>query len=47
VEPFRHDYAVSTDAAFSEPDEVVGQLENTELVMDRAIIGAAAGGASI
>jgi transglutaminase-like putative cysteine protease len=28
VEPVRHDYAVSTDAAFAEPDEVVGQLQN-------------------
>ena len=36
VEPFRHDYAVSTDAAFAEPDEVVGQLENVEAVLDRA-----------
>jgi transglutaminase-like putative cysteine protease len=35
VEPFRHDYAVSTDAAFSQPDEVVGQLENVEAVQDR------------
>ena len=31
VEPFRHDYAVSTDAAFSEPDEVVGQLQNAAI----------------
>jgi transglutaminase-like putative cysteine protease len=35
VEPFRQDYAVSTDAAFAEPDEVVGQLENVA-VLDRA-----------
>jgi transglutaminase-like putative cysteine protease len=27
VEPFRHDYAVSTDAAFAMPDEVVSQLQ--------------------
>jgi hypothetical protein len=26
VEPFRHDYAVSTDAALAEPDDVVQQL---------------------
>ena len=26
VQPFRHDYAVSTDAALAEPDEVVDQL---------------------
>lgn len=26
VQPFRHDYAVSTDAALAEPDEVVQQL---------------------
>jgi transglutaminase-like putative cysteine protease len=26
VEPFRHDYAVSTDAALAEPDEAVAQL---------------------
>jgi transglutaminase-like putative cysteine protease len=32
VEPFRHEYAVSTDAAFSEADEVVGQLQNAESV---------------
>jgi transglutaminase-like putative cysteine protease len=30
VEPFRHDYAVSTDAAFSDPDEVVGQLQSVD-----------------
>jgi transglutaminase-like putative cysteine protease len=36
VEPFRHDYAVSTDAAFCEPDEVVGQLQNADTVLDRA-----------
>jgi transglutaminase-like putative cysteine protease len=36
VEPFRHDYAVSTDAAFAEPDEVVGQLQNADTVLDRA-----------
>ena len=47
VEPFRHDYAVSTDAAFSEPDEVVGQLENTELVKDGAFSGATASGTSV
>jgi transglutaminase-like putative cysteine protease len=35
VEPFRHDYAVSTDAAFSEPDEVVTQLANLEPAVDR------------
>jgi transglutaminase-like putative cysteine protease len=36
VEPFRHDYAVSTDAAFAEPDEVVGQLQSADTVLDRA-----------
>jgi transglutaminase-like putative cysteine protease len=36
VEPFRHDYAVSTDAAFSEPDEAVGQLQGREAAMDRS-----------
>lgn len=28
VEPFRHDYAVSTDSALAEPDEAVAQLLN-------------------
>ena len=36
VEPFRHDYAVSTDAALAEPDEAVAQLQGTEAVLDRA-----------
>jgi transglutaminase-like putative cysteine protease len=27
VEPFRHDYAVSTDAAGNQPDEAVAQLQ--------------------
>jgi hypothetical protein len=27
VEPFRHDYAVSTDSAFAEPDEAVVLLQ--------------------
>ena len=27
VEPFRHDYAVSTDSAMAEPDEAVAQLQ--------------------
>jgi transglutaminase-like putative cysteine protease len=35
VEPFRHDYAISTDAAFSEPDEVVTQLQNMEAFLER------------
>jgi transglutaminase-like putative cysteine protease len=30
VEPFRHDYAVSTDAALAEPDEAVALLRGTE-----------------
>ena len=30
VEPFRHDYAVSTDAALAEPDDVVRQLTAIE-----------------
>jgi transglutaminase-like putative cysteine protease len=29
VEPFSHDYAVSTDAALAEPDEAVTQLQGT------------------
>lgn len=36
VEPFRQDYAVSTDAALAEPDEAVAQLQGTEAVLDRA-----------
>lgn len=35
VEPFRHEYAVSTDAAFSEPDEVVAQLNASPAVEGR------------
>ena len=27
IEPFRHDYAVSTDCAFGQPDEAVAQLQ--------------------
>jgi transglutaminase-like putative cysteine protease len=34
VEPFRHDYAVSTDAALAEPDEVVAQLHAQETGAD-------------
>jgi transglutaminase-like putative cysteine protease len=30
VEPFRHDYAVSTDSALAEPDEAVTLLQGTE-----------------
>ena len=30
VEPFRHDYAVSTDAALAEPDEAVTLLQGSE-----------------
>jgi transglutaminase-like putative cysteine protease len=30
VEPFRHDYAISTDAALAEPDEAVALLRGTE-----------------
>ena len=40
VEPFRHDYAASTDAALSEPDEVVEQLRHPPRV-DLAARGAA------
>ena len=29
VEPFRHDYAVSTDSALAEPDDAVAQLQGT------------------
>jgi transglutaminase-like putative cysteine protease len=36
VPPVRHDYAVSTDAAFAEPDEAVAQLSTTRAVMDGA-----------
>jgi transglutaminase-like putative cysteine protease len=36
VPPVRHDYAVSTDAAFAEPDEAVAQLATTRAVMDGA-----------
>ncbi len=37
VEPFRHDYAVSTDAALAEPDEAVAQLlHGTEVLMHGA-----------
>lgn len=36
VEPFRHDYAVSTDAALAKPDEAVWQLHGPQAVMDGA-----------
>ena len=36
VEPFRHDYAVSTDSALAEPDEAVAQLHGTEVLMHGA-----------
>jgi hypothetical protein len=37
VEPFRQDYAVSTDAALAEPDEAVAQLlHGTEVLMHGA-----------
>jgi transglutaminase-like putative cysteine protease len=36
VPPVRHDYAVSTDAALSEPDEAVAQLASAPAVMDGA-----------
>jgi transglutaminase-like putative cysteine protease len=35
VEPFRHDYAVSTDAALAEPDEAVAMLQASEQSMPR------------
>ena len=41
VEPFRHDYAASTDAALSPPDEVVEQLRQPARV-DLSARGAAA-----
>ena len=34
--PTRHDYAVSTDAALAEPDEVVTQLDERATLMDGA-----------
>ena len=36
VAPVRHDYAVSTDAALAEPDEVVAQLQPNQAVMHGA-----------
>jgi transglutaminase-like putative cysteine protease len=36
VEPFRHDYAVSTDAAFADPDEAVSQLQGHDQALDRS-----------
>ena len=42
VEPFRHDYAASTDAASSEPDEAVAQLQGSEAILDRAAPSVAA-----
>ena len=51
VQPFRHDYAVSTDCALCAPDEAVTQLHdsavpNAGMATLRAEGGAAAGGAS-
>ncbi len=42
VEPFRQDYAVSTDSALSAPDEAVAQLHATEAVMHGATPSVAA-----
>ena len=39
VEPFRHDYAASTDAALAQPDEVVEELRQPPRV-DLAARGA-------
>ncbi|HUP28797.1 MAG TPA: transglutaminase family protein [Usitatibacter sp.] len=41
VEPFRHDYAVSTDAALADPDEAVAQLQQVAL-QDAPVGGPAA-----
>ena len=35
VLPFRHDYAISTDAALAEPDEGVAQLQDTKAILHR------------
>ena len=45
VEPFRQDYAISTDAGLAEPDEVVAQLHGAQNVMHGATPQVAAGGA--
>ena len=37
VPPVRHDYAVSTDAAFAEPDEAVAQLRGSPHVMRASV----------
>jgi transglutaminase-like putative cysteine protease len=42
VEPFRQDYAVSTDSASVPPDEAVAQLHSTKAVMDSATPSVAA-----
>ena len=42
VEPFRQDYAVSTDSASNQPDEAVAQLRAAEGVMDGATPSVAA-----
>jgi hypothetical protein len=39
VEPFRHDYAVSTDAAMAETDEAVAQLREAAPILDRSVSG--------
>jgi transglutaminase-like putative cysteine protease len=39
VEPFRHDYAVSTDAALAETDEAVAQLSHAPPIQDRSVSG--------
>jgi transglutaminase-like putative cysteine protease len=41
VEPFRHDYAVSTDAALAETDEAVTQLQQQAPMQDVPMGGAA------
>ena len=39
VEPFRHDYAVSTDAALADTDEAVTQLRQAPPILDRSVSG--------
>jgi len=43
VEPFRQDYAISTDAGLAEPDEVVAQLHGAQNVMHGGAPQVAAG----
>lgn len=43
VEPFRQDYAISTDSALAEPDEAVAQLHAPQAMLDGATPSIAAG----